>query len=194
MTIEELYTIFRDIGHDLYQANMISSHGGNLSVRREDRLIIKHRGTMLGRMQRQDLVETGIFEDDKDTPRASSELIVHRAIYQATPAKAVVHAHPRTTVALSFSRDEIIPLDSEGAAILGTVPVVSAQIPSGSPEVAEAVAEVLKTHPIVVVRSHGSFAIGETLEQAFQFTSILEESCEIIWKTELLNQSKGDAR
>ena len=194
MTIEEYYPIFRDVGHDLYRADMISSHGGNLSVRGGDRLIIKHRSTMLGRMQPQDLVETGIFQDDENTPRASSELIVHRAIYRATPAMAVVHAHPRTTVALSFSRNEIVPLDSEGGYILGTVPVVSVANPSGSQEVAEAVAETLATSPIVVVRSHGSFAIGETLEQAFQLTSILEESCEIIWKTELLNLSKGEPR
>lgn len=194
MTIEKHFTMFHQVGHDLHRANMISSHGGNLSVREADRLIIKHRGRMLGHLRPEDLVETGIFEDDENTARASSELIVHRAIYRATPAMAVVHAHPRTTVALSFSRDDIVPIDSEGGAILGSVPVVEVDVPSGSPEVAEAVAQMLQTHRIVVVRSHGSFAIGETLEQAFQFTSILEESSEIIWKTELLNQSKGETR
>ena len=118
-------------------------------------------------------------------PNARKELIVHRAIYRATDALAVVHAHPRTAVALSFSRDEIVPRDSEGSFLLGAVPVVAVERPSGSPEVAEAVANALKTHPVVVVRSHGSFATGATLEQAFQRTSVLEEACEIVWKAEV---------
>ncbi|MBN1179006.1 MAG: aldolase [Anaerolineae bacterium] len=190
MKKDSLFQMCCDVGQDLYRANMISSHGGNISVRAGERLIIKRRGTMMGHFEPQHLVETGIFEDDANTPLASSELIVHRAIYRATPAQAVVHAHPRTTVALSFSRSEIVPIDSEGAAILGPVPVVAVDVPSGSPEVAQAVAEALATHPIVVVRSHGSFATGETLEQAFQRTSILEESSEIIWKTELLKKGE----
>ncbi|MBN1953715.1 MAG: aldolase [Anaerolineae bacterium] len=180
-----LYQQIRAIGRDLYVAGMTSSHGGNVSVRQGDRLLIKRRGAMLGRLQPADLVQTGLFDDDQNTPDCSSELIVHRAIYRATSALAVVHAHPRTAVALSFSRDVIVPVDSEGAYILGPVPVVAVERPSGSPELAQAVAAALCERPVVVVRSHGSFASGETLEQAFQRTSVLEEACEIIWKSEL---------
>ena len=186
-TDETAYQQFAWVGRDLYQAQMVSSHGGNLSIRRGDRLIIKRSGAMLGHLQPADLIETGVLEDDENTPRCSTELIVHRAIYQATPAQAVVHAHPRTTVALSLSRETIVPLDSEGGVLLGPVQVVAVERPSGSPEVAQAVAEALERAPIVVVRSHGSFATGDTLEQAFQRTSILEESCQIIWKAELLS-------
>ena len=32
-------------------ANMISSHGGNLSIRLGDRVVIKRRGAMLGKPQ-----------------------------------------------------------------------------------------------------------------------------------------------
>jgi L-fuculose-phosphate aldolase len=186
---ELVYRQFRDVGHDLFLCGLISSHGGNLSVRVGDRLVIKRRGTMLGRLRLADLVETGLFEDDEGTPLASTELIVHRAIYRTTSALAVVHAHPRITVALSLFRDEIIPLDSEGGLLLGRVPVVTARVPSGSPEVAEAVAQALAKQPVVVVRRHGSFAIGQTLEEAFQRTAVLEEACEIIWRAALLGES-----
>lgn len=177
---------FRWVGRDLYRAGMVSSHGGNISLRQGEQLLIKRRGAMLGHLRPSDLVETGLWVDDKATSCCSSELIVHRAIYRATPALAVVHAHPRCAVALSLSRNEIVPLDSEGVHVLGRVPVVTVERPSGSPEVAEAVAAALRDHPIVIVRSHGSFATGETLEQAFQRTSVLEESSEIVWKAELL--------
>jgi L-fuculose-phosphate aldolase len=183
------YQQFAWVGSDLHQAQLVSSHGGNLSIRRGDRLIIKRSGAMLGHLQPADLLETGIFEDDENTPHCSTELIVHRAIYQATSAKAIVHAHPRTAVAISLTRESIVPLDSEGGFMLERVPVVAVEYPSGSPEVAQAVADALEDGPIVVVRSHGSFAIGDTLERAFQRTSVLEESCQIIWKAELLRSN-----
>ena len=34
-----IYEMFRDIGRDLFVSNMISSHGGNLSIRLGDRVI-----------------------------------------------------------------------------------------------------------------------------------------------------------
>ncbi len=187
MTEPTLYHQFRAVGRDLHLAGLISSHGGNLSVRLgQERLLIKRRGRMLGHRQPDDLIETGLFSDDENTPLCSSELIVHRAIYRATPAQAVVHAHPRTAVALSLHRETIVPLDSEGEFLLGHVPVIIVDRPAGSPEVAQAVAEALRDHSIVVVRRHGSFAIGPSLERAWQLTSVLEESCEIIWKAKLL--------
>ncbi len=188
MTDTLFYRQFRDVGRDLYRSGLVSSHGGNISVRLGERLLIKRRGVMLSRLRPSDLIETGLFQDDENTPLCSTELIVHRAIYRATPALAVVHAHPRAAVALSFSRDEIVPLDSEGGAVLGRVPVVAVARPSGSPELAQAVARALQQHPIVLVRSHGSFAAGETLEQAFQRTSVLEESCEIVWRVEVMGR------
>jgi L-fuculose-phosphate aldolase len=188
MTIVDgvLFRACEQVGRDLYRAGLVSSHGGNLSICRGDRLVIKRRGAMLGRLHPEDLIETGLAQDDENAPHCSTELIVHRAIYQATRSGAVVHAHPRTAVALSLRRETIVPLDTEGRAVLGAVPVVAVERPSGSPEVARAVADRLRTHPIVVVRGHGSFAAGQTLEQAFQHTSILEESCQIIWMAELL--------
>jgi L-fuculose-phosphate aldolase len=56
MVDERIYQMFRDIGRDLYTANMISSHGGNLSVRLGDHLIIKRRGAMLGQLKPHDLI------------------------------------------------------------------------------------------------------------------------------------------
>ncbi len=185
MLTSTLYRQFRRVGRSLYMTGLVSSHGGNLSVRLGYRLVIKRRGGMLGYLDPSDLIEAGL---EGENPLASTELIVHQAIYRATNALAVVHAHPRTAVALSFDRDTITPLDTEGRYVLNRVPEVAVDRPSGSPEVARAVASALQSHPVVVVRSHGSFAVGGTLEEALQRTSVLEESCEIIWKLALLNR------
>jgi len=180
MIDERVYEQFREIGRDMYVDRLISSHGGNLSVRFGDRVIVKRRGAMLGRLKPHDLVETSLARNDSNVVLASTELVVHRAIYLATPALAVVHAHPRTAIALSLSRDEIVPIDNEGSYLLKKVPVVSVEMASGSPQMAQTVAEALKEYKVIMLRGHGSFATGQTLDEAFQWTSALEECCQII--------------
>ena len=113
---------------------------------------------------------------------------MHRAIYKATPALAVAHAHPRTAVALSLSRDEIVPIDNEGSYLLKKVPVVAVEMASGSPQMAQTVAEALKAYKVIMLRGHGSFAIGQTLDEAFQWTSTLEECCQIILAAKLIDE------
>jgi len=153
-----------------------------------DRLVIKRRGAMLGRLKERDLIETGLEKADSGVLLASSELVVHRAIYLATPALAIVHAHPRTAVALSLSRDEIVPIDNEGSYLLHKVPVVAAEFASGSAEMVERVPAALQEYKIVVLRGHGCFSIGQTLEEAFQWASCLEESCQVILAAKTIDE------
>lgn len=188
MIDERIYQQFREIGRDMYVDRLISTHGGNLSVRFGDRVIIKRRGAMLGRLKPHDLIETGLDKNDSGVALASTELIVHRAIYKATPALAVVHAHPRTAIALSLGRDEIVPLDNEGSYMLKKVPVVSVEMASGSKQMAQTVAEALKEYKIIMLRGHGSFATGQTLDEALSWTSTLEECCQIILTAKLIDE------
>jgi len=179
MIDERIYEMFREIGRDLYTANMISSHGGNLSIRLGDRVIIKRRGAMLGALKPHDLIETGLEKNDSGVTLASTELLVHRMVYLNTPALAIVHCHPRTAIAFSLSRDEIVPIDNEASYLLKKVPVVTEEFASGTPQMARKVAETLKNYKIIMLRGHGSFATGQTLDEAFHWSSTLEESCQI---------------
>ncbi|MBI2304476.1 MAG: aldolase [Chloroflexi bacterium] len=165
-----------EIGRDLFLSRLVSSHSGNMSLRQGEKLLITRRGSMLGRLRRDDLVVTGIFKDDEATPLASRELAVHRAIYQHTEAGAVIHAHPPHAIALSLVREEIQPLDREGKILLAAVPVLSPP----PDEVPLSVSLALKEHPIVMVKGHGSFAAGSRLQDALLWTSALEASCQVI--------------
>lgn len=156
-----------------------------MSARRGDRVLITRRGAMLGHLTEQDLVETGIYQDDSATPLASSDLEVHRAIYRHTPALAVVHAHPRTAIALSLLEDEIIPVDAEGSYHIPRVPVVAAAATDAA-QMAQAVAPALTPHQIVLVRGHGCFAAGQSLEEAYHKVSCLEESCQVLYYLRIL--------
>lgn len=177
---------FQLVGRDLFLAGLNSSHSGNLSVRYGDRIVITRRGSMLGHLQERDLIETGLEKNDSHITLASTEIRVHRAIYKHTSALAIVHAHPIYATALSLLEDEIIPIDSEGAYMLHKVPVIGVEHTIGSKEVEEQLPELLKEYKIVMIRGHGCFAVGQLLEEAYQWTSALEHVSKIIYTVRTL--------
>ena len=172
---------FQTIGRDLFTRGLVSSHSGNLSIRLGERVIITRRGSRLGCLEEHDLIETGISRNDRSTPLASIELAVHRAIYQQTPALAVIHAHPPHAIVLSLIETEIVPSDAEGLSIMGRVPVLGWHMKVKLGGLADIIAQALKQHRIVMVHGHGSFAIGQLLEEAHNCTTTLEESCQVIY-------------
>jgi L-fuculose-phosphate aldolase len=171
---------FQNVGRSLFVRGLVSSQSGNLSIRMGDRLIITRRGSNLGSLQEKDLIETGINRNDRSTPMASVELPVHRAIYQQTQARAIVHAHPTHAVALSMSLKEISSPHLENFCALGKVPVIGwdAEVKPGG--LADLIADTLKELRIVVVYGHGSFATGQLLDEAYNSTTGLEEASEIL--------------
>jgi len=171
---------FQTVGRDLFTRGLVSSNSGNLSIRLGERMIITRRGSRLGCLEEHDLIETGIIKNDRNTPLASTELAVHRAIYQVTPALAIVHAHPPHAVALSLTETEIVPSDIEGLALLNRVPVVGWHMNVKPGGLADIVTQELRQHQIIAVHGHGSFAIGQLLEEAHDCTTTLEESCQVI--------------
>lgn len=171
---------FQIVGQALFSQGLISYRSGNLSIRQGDHLLITRRGSALGNIGEADLVGTGTVCNSRATPLASSELPVHRSIYKSTPALAVVHAHPSYAVALSLTEHEITPCDMEGRCLLTKVPILGQGMIVKAGDLGEEIAKALKRHKVVLVRGHGSFAIGQLLEEAFHYTNVLEQSCRII--------------
>ena len=187
---------FQAVGHNLFTQGLVSYQSGNLSVRFGEQLVITHRGSTLGSMSEADLVETGIAKNDRATPLASRELAVHRCIYKKTPALAIVHAHPPYAVALSFVEQEIVPFDVEGQTVLGKVPILGRKVAEKAVDLAEEIAEALIQHKVVLVQSHGSFAVSQLLEEAYYYTSVLEQSCRLLYLLKALKVKpdvSGDA-
>lgn len=180
---------FQWVGRELMALGLLSLHAGNLSVRRDGRIFITRTGSRLGGLLANDVVETPLGPGKRPHPRASMELPTHLAIYEATRAGAVLHAHPPSAIALSFVTDRIMPMDSEGAIILREVPVIRARKVVASAEVARQAAALLRNHRVVVVATHGSFAVGQSLEEALSVTTTLEMSARIA----LMVQALGGA-
>ncbi|WP_456465044.1 class II aldolase/adducin family protein [Desulfurobacterium sp.] len=169
------------IGKLIFEMGLTDSHGGNISARYNEYILIKKSGKMLGCLTEDDIVVTTTEPNEELDREASTELKVHRNIYKQLPdVKAIVHAHSPYTVAVSLTTDEIVPLDSEVKFLLGTVPVLSAKTVISSNEVAEKLPELLKKCKIAIVKSHGPFSTGRTVEEAFKYLSAVENSCKII--------------
>ncbi len=181
MIEESTFKQFRSIGRDIFIRGLISSHAGNMSVRAGDTIHITRRASMLGRLRQSDIVSLGIEQNDSHMLMASSELVVHKAIYKNTSALAVVHTHPPYATLISMLEDELIPADSEGSYLFKRVPVVSPEKTIGSEEAAVLVSDLLKDYKIVLMRGHGSFARGDMLEEAFMLTTSLEASAFLLW-------------
>ena len=177
---------FQITGRDLFTRELVSSRMGNLSVRLGERIIITRRGSRLGCLREHDLIDTGISKNDCSTPLASTELAVHRAIYQQTPASAIIHAHPPHAVALSLTETEIVPSDAKCLSIVGRIPVLGGHMEVKLGGLADIIAQALKQQRIVMVHSHGSFATGQLLEEVHNYTATLEESCQAIYLLESL--------
>ena len=67
---------FQRFGCDLFNRGLTSSHGGNMSVRMGDRIIITRTGSMLAHLTEKDLIEIGLDKDDSNIMLASSELVL----------------------------------------------------------------------------------------------------------------------
>nr|WP_197074054.1 MULTISPECIES: aldolase [unclassified Methanosarcina] len=173
-------------GRKLVEHGLVESNFGNISVRIGDQMLITRSGTALDEISGDNVVEVEIQDTSSLDIIASSETVVHREIYRQTSALAIIHAHCPYAVVESLLAGPggvIVPVDSEGQYFLGDIPVVGGGI--GSRELAENLAAGLSKHKGAVVYSHGTFAIGRTLGEAYIVTTQLEHSCRIKYLYEL---------
>lgn len=177
---QRIVKYFQKIGWAAYLAGLQDTHSGNMSMRIGNHMLITRRGSMLGFLNDYDIIEVSLIENDSGISLASSEAGVHRAIYRETNGLAIVHAHLINAVILSYLYNEIVLIDVEGSYSIRKVPVLSFKFGSGSKEMEEKIPEFLKDNKIVIIKGHGAIAIGETLEEALFYNSVLENSCKII--------------
>jgi len=194
-TLPKMWQEIAKYGRKLVEHGLVESHFGNISVRAGDRMIITRSGSALDEITEDSVVEVGIEETSSLDLIASSETVVHREIYRRTSALAIIHAHCPYSVVESLlvgAGGAIEPVDSEGQYFLGEIPVVKGGI--GSRELAENTTEALSKHRGLVVYSHGTFAVGRVLSEAYVVTTQLEHSCRVKYLYELAVDKPGNYR
>jgi L-fuculose-phosphate aldolase len=167
---------FERIGKRLFAEHLVGGNFGNISIRNGQKgFFVKRSGTFL------DVASDPVFVPlQGDVPaEASTEYRVHLEVYRNTSHEAIVHAHPPHAIAASLVLDEIVPEDSEGRMFCPTISVVRGA--PGSMEIAENVSRALSVSKLVIVRGHGTFAAGKTLDEAYVYTSLAEHSCRVLF-------------
>jgi ribulose-5-phosphate 4-epimerase/fuculose-1-phosphate aldolase len=169
------------VGRYTVQKRLVDSSFGNISWREGNTLYISQTGTHLDELE--GLIDP-VPDDNSSTAgvTASSELIAHRRIVQATGARAVLHGHPKVAVVMSMQCEE------ENCAIddcwrrcpkvryLAEIPIVAGEIGAGG--LAEKVAPVIGDTDRALVYGHGVFTIGRNgFREAFAALVEVENWC-----------------
>ncbi len=157
--------------------------GGNLSIRRsESHFLITMRGTALDQLDSQDFVLAPLQGGPREPPEASTEIQLHRRIYQArADVRCVIHLSPPYTTLVACT-DLELPTDlvPETALYLGEIARVPYILP-GTDELAQAVASALgEERSVVLMENHGVVAVGETPLEAFRRIEVLEFLCRMV--------------
>jgi L-fuculose-phosphate aldolase len=176
-----------EVGRRLYARGLISGNEGNVSVRQGDVLLVTPPGVCKGFLAPEMIVKTDLSGKPVDGQRASTEVLMHTAVYRRRPdAAAVVHAHP--PVATGFAVAGIAldqPLIAEAVVTLGKVPVVPYGTPS-TPELADNVGTAACSAQALLMANHGALTVGDSLYRAWERMEALEQVARIALVTRLL--------
>lgn len=117
----------------------------------------------------------------------SVEHQVHLACYRRREkVGAVIHSHPVVASAFAAARTPLPAFLDEFGVYIGEEVRVAEYGISGTPELAEQVADALGDHNAAFIASHGLVAVGRDLDQALLNTSRVERACLIYLYTRML--------
>lgn len=174
-------------GKLLFDRRLISGWGGNLSCRLgEHNFLITGQHAPLGFLTPKHLVR--IDRDgrpEEEGYKASSETPMHLAIYSGTDAQVIIHTHPPRVLAFSLAHDSFVPISFEEKYTIGEVPIIFQDTPTVTQP--EKVVTELKYHSVIIIKGHGTVAIGKDFEEAFLLTDLLEEAVQCQFFHERLN-------
>jgi L-fuculose-phosphate aldolase len=183
-------------GRRLGARGLISAGEGNISVRLGDgTVLVTPSGRRKDELAPGDLLVVPIRATAAGStdagPRPSSDIAIHRAIYEARPdVTAVVHAHLPAAMALTLAGEVPDPgALPETALLLPRLPFIPFAIP-GSAELAAHVARALAAGPeplpgAVLLERHGAVAVGTAIDQAIDRLELVEVLCRT-WRDALL--------
>ena len=193
-----VYENFRRIGEAIRRVNGNNTHSGNLSAidpSDPGRFFTTASGSQIGSLVPRDIVPIRFKEVSWGDGRASTESNIHRKVLSLPGASACIHCHHILSTVMSFDNldcqlflkylgndtegnQEYIfqPVDIHGASIIGAVKTGTYKQPVGSIEMENRIPRYLRDSPLTLVKGHGPFTRGESLDECLLHLSVFESS------------------
>ncbi len=182
MDEQQLREEFVHIGRRLYEKDLIAATEGNFSARLdEERLLATPSGLCKGDLRESDLVIIDRMGNHlAGERRVSSEILLHLEVYRQRPdARAVLHAHPPTCIALMLAgRGLDQPILAENVILMGRVPIAPYARPSTA-QVGESIRPFVRQTDFLLLDRHGSLTIGASLTEAFHKLEMMEATARV---------------
>ena len=174
--IKKLKNEIVETGRLLWDKNLATGLNGNMSVRLEKEIVLMTaHGTCLGRLSERDILLLDLDGNLLEGGKVSTERLLHTEIYKNfSEAKAVVHTHTAYVNGFFSANTTLIPSTFETKIYLGEVKSVEQLTPSVTD--ASPVIAALKGNNVVVLRNHGTVAMGGNLFDCFLLIQGLEEA------------------
>jgi ribulose-5-phosphate 4-epimerase/fuculose-1-phosphate aldolase len=196
--INAIFENFRRIGDAIRRVNGNNTHSGNLSMTDPEdprRFYTTASGSQIGALIPRDIVPIRFKEVSWGDGRASTESNIHRKVLSLPGANACIHCHHILSTIMSFdNRDcelflkylgddpqgnqEFVfqPVDIHGASLIGAVKTGAYKQPVGSVEMEDRIPKYLVESPLTIVKGHGPFTRGASLEECLRHLSVFESS------------------
>ena len=165
------------------ESGLVVGSAGNLSVRDGDAMLITPRGARLEAIDPAHCVEVELATDEVEAD-ASSETPLHRAVYAATDAGAIVHTHS-TFATVQSTLVQALPAVHYGITAFGGSVRVAPYATFGSDELAASVAAALDGRRAALLANHGAVVIADTVAAAVDLAVQLEWLCSVSYHATL---------
>ncbi len=181
------------VARQLIESGLVTGSSGNVSVRTpEGDILVTPSGIDYEVLEPEDVVlvdvEGKVLDGSLDP---TTETPMHMGIYRArTEVGAVVHTHSRYATTLACLGWEIPPvhymlttLSDDGRIRLAPYATY------GTEELADYASEALgENHNACLLQNHGTISVGESPEEAFSRTVVLEEMAEVYYRTRIAGE------
>ncbi len=173
-----------EIGRRVYNRGFAAANDGNISIRvGENEVLCSPTMICKGFMKPEDICAVDMDGNQIAGKRKrTSEILLHLEIMRNRPdVKACVHCHPPHATAFAVA-GEAIPqcILPEIEVFMGEVPIAPYETPGGQ-DFASTVTPFLKSTNTIILKSHGMFSFGKSLEDAYWKTGILDAYCRILF-------------
>ena len=153
---------------------LVVGTAGNLSTRTDDLVAITPSSVDYDELDPGLICVVGLDGEIVEAARApSSELPMHLAVYGATDAAAIVHTHAPYATTLATVVEELPAIHYMIAELGGPIRVAPYST-FGTDELAGSVMDALDGRSAVLLGSHGTLTIGDSLAQAYWRSVLLE--------------------